>query len=225
MLDKNSWKYLLAKAKKGDANAQNEVADNFSFGLKTSTNEIIVRQNFSSAFSWYKKAAINGLADALTNFADFLSEGKGCKKDITKAVENYLLAIDKGSSRAALNLGTIYRDKGNFKKAFEYYSLAEKMDKADYSFTVGLCYYYGVGVSVDKVIACKHFLKVSIDKSQRHTQYEIDEANYILGLSYLTGDGVKKSISKSRSFLKLANRDNDHKSAEQLLFIVGQTKR
>lgn len=224
MLDKTSWKDLLAKAKKGDINAQNDVGDYFSFGLKTTSNQIIVRQNFISAFLWYEKAAINGLADALTNFADFLSEGKGCKKDITKAVENYLLAIDKGSSRAALNLGTIYRDKGNFKKAFEYYSLADEMDNADYSFTVALCYYYGVGVSVDKIIACKYFLKVAIDKLQKHTQYEIDEANYILGISYLTGEGVKKSIGKAKAFFKLANTDNDHRSAEQLLFIIGQTK-
>jgi uncharacterized protein len=222
MLDKISWKDLLTKAKKGDANAQNDVGNYFSFGLKTTTKEIIVRQSLSSAFSWYEKAAINGNADSLTNLADFLSEGKGCKKDINKAVEKYLLAIDRGSSRAAINLGTVYRDSGNFKKAFEYYSLANKMDKADYSFTVGLCYYYGIGVSTDKAVACKHLLKVSVDKLQRHTQYQIDEANYILGRSYLTGEGVKKSLKKSRIYLKLANRDNDHRSAEQILFIVGQ---
>ena len=221
MLDKTSWKDLLSKARKGDAIAQNEVGDYFSFGFKTITKKLIVKQNFSSAFLWYQKAAVNGIVDALTNLADFLSEGKGCEKDLVKAIENYILAIDKGSSRAALNLGTIYRDKGNFKKAFEYYSLADKMDKADYSFTVGLCYYYGVGVSIDTAIACKHLLKVSVDNLQRHTQYEIDEANYILGRSYLTGEGVKKSLEKSRSFLTLANTDNDHRSAKEILFIVG----
>ena len=139
---------------------------------------------------------MNGVAIALTNLAPFLSEGKGCEKDITKAIETYLLAIDQCSSKAALNLGIIYRDKGNFKKAFEYYCLADKMDKADYSFTVGLCYYYGIGITVDKNTACKYFLKVSVDKLQRYTQYEIDEANYIIGLSYLTGEGIKKSLYK-----------------------------
>jgi len=225
MLDKTSWKDLLAKARKGDANAQDEVGEHYALGLKTNTNKIIVRQNFTSAFFWYEKAAKNGVVSALTNISDFLSEGKGCKKDIIKAIKYYLLAIDKGSSRAALNLGTIYRDVGNYKKAFKYYSFANKMDKADYSFTLGLCYYYGVGVLIDKVIACKHFLKVSVDKLQMHTQYEIDEANYILGHSYLTGEGVKKSIEKSRAFLKLANTDYDHRSAEQILFIIGQTQR
>jgi uncharacterized protein len=222
MLNKFFWKVILEKARNGDPNAQNEVADYFSFGCTTSTNEIIVRQNFLKAFSWYEKAAINGVVDALTNLADFLSEGKGCEKDINKAIENYLLAIDKGSSRAAFNLGTIYRDKGNLKKSFEYYSLSDKMDKANYSLTIGLCYYYGIGVSIDKVIACKHFHKVSIDKLQRHTQYEIDEANYLLGLSYWTGEGLKKSFNKSRAFFKLANADNDHRSAEKILFIIGQ---
>src|SRR5690606_5230761 len=164
---------------------------------KSTKDEIIVKQNFSSAFTWYEKAAENGIINSITNLADFLSEGKGCKRNKDKAVEKYLLAIEKGSSRAAFNLGTIYRDDGNFKKAFEYYSLANKLDKGDYSLIIGLCYYYGVGVSVDKKLACKHFHMVSDDKQQRHAQYEIDEANYILGLSYLTGDGVKKSIEKS----------------------------
>ncbi len=222
MLDKTAWKDLLSKAKNGDGVAQNEVGDYYSYGLKTNTNEAIVKQNFSSAFSWYQKAAENGVVDALTNIADFLSEGKGCEKDIPKSIKIYLKAIDRGSSRAALNLGTIYRDKGNFKKAFEYYSLADKIDNTDYSFTVGLCFYFGVGVPIDRVTACKHFLKVSKDKLQRQTQYEIDEANYLLGLSYLTGDGVKKSIAKSKQFLEFADIDHDHRSAEQLLFIVGK---
>ena len=224
MLDKISWKILLSKARKGDANAQHDVGDIYSFGHKSAKNEIIVKQNFSSAFSWYEKAAGNGVINAITNLADFLSEGKGCEKNITKAVENYLLAIEKGSSRAAFNLGTIYRDNGNYKKAFEYYSLANKIDKGDYSLTIGLCYYYGVGVPVDKKIARKHLYMVSEDKLQRHAQYEIDEANYILGLSYLTGEGVKKSIGKSRAYLELANTDNDHRSAENVLFIIRQNK-
>src|SRR5690606_29690987 len=157
MLDKISWKILLSKARKGDANAQNDVGDYYSFGHKSTKDEIIVKQNFSSAFTWYEKAAENGIINSITNLADFLSEGKGCKRNKDKAVEKYLLAIEKGSSRAAFNIGTIYRDDGNFKKAFEYYSLANKLDKGDYSFIIGLCYYYGVGVSVDKKLACKHF--------------------------------------------------------------------
>ncbi len=224
MFDKSSWKNLLAKARKGDAIAQNEVGDHFSFGFKTSANKIIVRQSLTSAFAWYERAAKQDVVEALTNLADFLSEGKGCEKDINKAVDYYLLAIQKGSSRAALNLGTVYRDKGNFTKAFEYYLLADKLNNVDYSFTIGLCYYYGLGVSIDKEIACKHFLKVSGNKAQAHTQYEVDEANYILGVSYLTGEGVNKSLQKARAFLTLANQDNDHRSAKELLFIIGQTK-
>src|SRR5688572_1712292 len=110
MLDKNSWKELLAKARKGDLDAQHEVGDYFCYGLKSTKNEVIVRQNYTSAFKWYERAAICGHASALTSVADLLSEGKGCKKSIPKAIKAYLLAIDNGSSRAALNLGTIFRD-------------------------------------------------------------------------------------------------------------------
>jgi TPR repeat protein len=220
--DKKSFDKLLTKAKSGDANAQFNVADIYSDGLKSKSNKIIVKQNHTLAYNWTEKAAANGDISALNNLGNFLCDGLGCKKDINKAIEIYKQAISKGDSSSANNLATIYRDKGDYKTAFQYHLLAEKIAKINYSFVVGLCYYTGLGVSIDKAKACKIFLKVSADKQNYQSQYERDEANYYLGLSYLTGDGVKKSLATARKYLKLADKDNDHRSSEELLIILGR---
>ena len=221
-MDKISWKALQAEAKNGEPSAQYHVAEFLATGYRTEENRVLIRQNITAAFSWYEKAAMKGDIDATERLADLLSAGQGCDKDINRAIELYKVAIEEGSSMAALNLGATYRDQGNYKKAFEYYCLAAKMDGVDYSFQVGLCYYYGVGVPADKKTACRHFSDISISGIGSHSGYEVDEANYLLGLSYLTGEGVQKSIKKATDYLKLANTDNDHRSAQQLLFIINQ---
>ncbi|WP_265830974.1 hypothetical protein [Pedobacter sp. MR2016-24] len=53
-------------------------------------------------------------------------------------------------------------------------------------------------------------------------QYDIDEANYFLAKIYLDGEIVEKSIHMARAFLKLANTDDDHRSAQNLLVIIGE---
>jgi TPR repeat protein len=220
--DKNSFNALLTKAKNGDTDAQFKVADIYSDGLKNKSNKVIVRQNNNLAYKWTEKAAANGDISALNNLGNFVCDGIGCKKDIKKAIEIYKQAISKGHSTSANNLATIYRDKGDYKTAFEYHLLAEKIAKVNYSFVVGLCYYIGLGVSADKVKACKIFSKVSIDKQNCQSQYERDEANYYLGLSYLTGEGVKKSLLAARKYLELADKDSDHRSSEELLILLGR---
>lgn len=218
----NNFKILLNKAKSGQVDAQFQVASFYNDGLIVK-NKVIVRQNFNLAYKWFDKAAANGDISALNNLGVFLSEGLGCTKNVNKAIATLQKAISKGYGASAINLGTIYRDKADYKTAFDCYLLAQKLDKVNYSFVVGLCYFLGLGVSVDKRKACKIFSQVSADKQNCQYQYDRDEANYLLGLSYLTGDGVKKSLTKARKYLELADEDNDHKSSRDLLKILGRT--
>lgn len=97
-----------------------------------------------------------------------------------------------------------------------------QMSRSDYSFTVGHCYYYGIGVQQDRSIAVRHFRKVSADKLNLHCDYDRDLANYYLGLSYLTGDGFNRSLKLARKFLEMANADNDNENAKSLLDIIGR---
>jgi len=174
--------------------------------------------NQKRAFYWYKKASENGHSDAFIRHADCLSLGIGCKQDIDLAIKLYNIAIEKGWP-AHLNLATEYRDKQDFEQAFNLYKKAQEFDKAD-SLRLALCYYYGVGTTEDKGKAKKIFQFISEHKID--TPYEIDEANYYLGRIYLEGKIVKKSLKKARYYLNLANTDNDHRSANELLLVIGR---
>ena len=170
------------------------------------------------AFYWFKKAYENGHLYATVHYADCLSLGIGCKQDIDLAIKLYNIAIEKGWP-AHLNLATIYRDKQDFEQAFNLYNKAQEFDKAD-SLRLALCYYYGVGTVEDKGKAKKIFQFISERKID--IPYDIDEANYYLGRIYLEGKIVKKSLKKARHYLELADKDNDHRSANELLLVIGR---
>ncbi|WP_295675755.1 tetratricopeptide repeat protein [uncultured Mucilaginibacter sp.] len=215
------WSILLALAKAGDNVAQYEVASHFDYGLTTGDIEI-VGQNKPKAFEWYYKAYKNGNADAIVLTADFLSEGIYCDQNIELAIELYKTAIESGSGIAANNLAVLFRDKMEYKKAFELYKVAQNLDNSN-SLKLALCYYFGMGTEKSVKNAFEILQRISKDTSNlRNCQYEIDEANYFLGQIYLDGEVVERSIHKASYYLKLADLDSDHRSAQELLVIIGR---
>jgi TPR repeat protein len=215
------WNTLLQLAKTEDKVAQFEVASYYDYGLIIADVEIVA-ENKSNAFEWHYKAYKNGNDDAITRTADFLSEGVYCDLDIELAIEFYKKGIDNGSGIAANNLAAIYRDKQDYKKAFELYKIAQNLDKSN-SLKLALCYYFGIGTEKSIENALEILLKISQDISEfRNCQYEVDEANYLLGRIYLDGEAVERSIHKACHFLKLADADNDHRSAQELLLAIGR---
>jgi TPR repeat protein len=174
------------------------------------------------AFKWYYSAYENGNVEASIRVADFLIEGIHCKQNIELAIELYRKGIDYGYGIAANNLATFYRDKQDYKEAFELYKVAQHLYNSD-SLPLALCYYFGIGTTKDVTLAFEIFKNISKDKSKAgNYQYDIDEANYFLGRIYLDGEIVDKSITKARAFLQLADADDDHRSARELLMIIGK---
>jgi len=53
-------------------------------------------------------------------------------------------------------------------------------------------------------------------------RYEVDEANYIIGLLYLEGEVIERSLETARRYFELANIDEDHQSAKEILYILGR---
>ncbi|MCU0323444.1 MAG: sel1 repeat family protein [Chitinophagaceae bacterium] len=213
---------LLQKAENDSSDAMNEVAFWFENGL-TINNVEIVKCNPQLAFDWIKKSHEQGNLNATIRYADYLSNGENefCQKDVELAMKLYKNAMNEGSSNATFNLGLEYRNKQQFGKAFELYQKANNSDDYFAEFTLGLCYYYGVGTSKDKLKAFEIFK--SLDK-ENYTEFEIDEANYLIGKIYLEGEVVEQSFDLARKYLELADKDGDHRSAHELLMIIGRTK-
>ncbi|GAA3958200.1 tetratricopeptide repeat protein [Mucilaginibacter dorajii] len=213
------WIHLLELAEAGDNVAQGEVALHYDSGLILKGTEI-VEEDQSMAFKWYYSAYENGNITVVTRIADFLIEGLYCEQNIELAIELYQKGIDNRYGIAANNLAVFYRDKQDYKKAFELYKLAQHLDSSD-SLPLALCYYFGIGTERNLNMAFEIFNNISKAESANY-QYHIDEANYFLGRIYLEGEIVEKSIVKARAFLKLANADDDHRSAQELLMIIGK---
>jgi len=212
--DQNYWLQLLQLAESGDAEAQWDVALHYDSGVTFEGNEIVPIDN-KLAYEWTKKAYKNGNIEAGVSYANYLSDGKYCAKNTKKAMRLYEEAMKAGSLSAAHNLGTEYRDKKDFKTAFSLY----KKDETDFS--IGMCYYYGIGVAKNKLKALKLFKKW-LKQGDCLNGYETDEANYLIGRLYLEGEVVKQSIKKARHYLQLADTDYDHRSAQQILWIIGR---
>ncbi len=218
----DDWNSLLEKAESGNCDAMNEVAFWYENGLTIDGIEIVQIQQ-RLAFEWTKKSYNNGNLDGAEKYADYLSDGEYlyCEKNIELAMQLYEKAMNKGSTSATYNLGIEYRNKQNFKKAFEFYQKANASGNFSTELSVGLCYYYGIGTPKDRITALKIFEKIEVGKN---SDYEVDEANYLIGKIYLEEEIVGQSIDKARQYLELADKDGDHRSAQELLILIGRKK-
>lgn len=211
--DINDWQQLLQFAEEGDADAQLEVAMHYENGISFE-DKVIISPNAKMAYDWTKRAYENGNLEAAEAYAYHLTNGIHCAKNTKKAIKLYEDAIKAGSSTAAHNLGIEFRDQHEFKKAFSLYK------KDDTDFSIGMCYYYGIGVAKNKSKAFRFFKKL-LKSGDILSGYETNEANYMIGKMYLEGEVVTQSITKARHHLLLANEDGDHPSAQQILWVIG----
>ena len=140
--------------------------------------------------------------------------------DIELGMKFYEEEMKVGNDYATYCLGLEYRNKRNYKKAFELYEQAHRNEEFYQELTIGMSYYYGVGVDKDKLKALEIFKSITLPNV---TPYELNEANYMIGKIYLEGEVVEKDIVKARFHLELADEDNDHRSAQEILLIIGRT--
>lgn len=214
------WNNLLNEAENGNDVLQNEVALNYENGIEYKGIEILAR-DMIQAFRWTKISYENGNKEALVRYADYLSSGENCEKNTELAIKIYEEGVKLGISRAAFNLGVEYKNMQDYNNAFKHYKIAGELTNGYGEFTVAICYYYGIGTEINLIKASELLKKVKFPES---FQYEVDEANYILGMLYLKGEVVEKSIERARYYLELADFDKDHRSAQELLLIIGRTE-
>ena len=216
-----NWYDILKKAESGDSSAQFEVATIYENGLKIDSLEI-VKQDMQSAFSWTKKAYENGHKEAKISYAHYLTDRNNPLGvlDIELGMKLYEEEMNNGDNYATYCIGLEYRNRQEFDKAFDHYVKANRNEEFFQELTVGMCYYYGFGVKKDKFKALEIFKSIALPNV---TPYEVDEANYMIGKIYLEGEVVEKNIDIARYHLELADKDGDHRSAQEILLIIGRT--
>src|SRR5580692_9755806 len=78
----SEWQALLSRAKRGDPEAEWEVADHYGDGCKTHSGKILVRRSRRRAAQWFRRAAEHGLSAARNNFGVRLGNGDGVRKNV-----------------------------------------------------------------------------------------------------------------------------------------------
>jgi TPR repeat protein len=222
-MNKTTWKSLLEKARKGDAQAQVDVGVYYADGVIDSKGNRIVVKDPAKAVRWYRLAAEQGNSEAQNQLGVCLSTGIGTRRDLKQALSWTSKAFAQGDPLAAHNLATIYRDMGQLNKAFEYYKRAVAMGELDSLLEVGLSLYYGIGTTKSPQAACKCFQRIVRAKPSKTTESTREDAYYMLGVASLEGKGIRQSISKARSYFEQADKDDDHRAVQLLLWLTGRS--
>lgn len=148
---KDSLNAIMAKAKAGDDSAMNEVGTWYYTGKH-------VKQDYSTAFDWWKKSALKKNVRAIANLGLCYQLGHGVKKDSVDAIRLYKKSIRDGnelllkqrmeivdkSAFDAMLVGNCYETANGVKKdlakAAEYYSKAAAKGSVDGMRMGGMCF-------------------------------------------------------------------------------------
>ncbi|MBO5142991.1 MAG: sel1 repeat family protein [Clostridia bacterium] len=129
----------------------------------------------------------------------YLSEaGEKVADDIMNVIFGY---IDDNNIKILMDFANTAQDKNRNKEAFSYYKLAAKANYAEAQYRLGICYYYGNGISQDYLEAVKWYKKAS-EQGDANAQYN-------LGFCYEKGFGVEKDEKEAvKWYLKSAEQGN-----------------
>lgn len=172
----------LARAEKGDAAAQNQIALMYDLGQGTA-------QNHAKAVEWLNKAAGQSNAAAELSLGLHYQNGDGVAQDYAEAVKWLRKAAEQGWPAAQYSLGVCYeRGHGvaqSYSNAFNWYTKAANQGDAMAQYNLGVCYALGNGVTQDYSQAVKWYRKAA-DEGQMAAQYS-------LGVCYHEGRGIQAS--------------------------------
>jgi hypothetical protein len=210
------WKNVLARAKGGDAEAESRVAELYSDGCKDKRGRILVRISNRKAAEWYRRSAEHGCDSAQNTLGVILGGNYGVERNFREALLWLKRAFRGGNDLLAPNnIAITYRESENFRQAVRWFRKVDVSRDDSVLIQLGIHFYWGKGVRTDHQAAVRCFRKVIRGKNS--SDFDRDDANFYLGIAYLEGKGIKKSLKMAQKHLEQANRDNDHLAAQRLL--------
>ena len=212
---KSGWRRHIAMLKRradsGDFAAMTDLGLNLLEGIQDRRGRSLVQRNPAAALVWLRLAADRGDATAAVTVGYAYDVGLGTRADVELAIRWYRRAARAGSSMAASNLATVYRDLGKPRLAFRWWMRAFDMGDGDAAVDVGYGYQYGIGTRKDPVRA-KQICRRAI-ASKHITQYQREAALYHLALQSLD-EGDRRSAIR---LLRTASVDEDYPEAAAVL--------
>lgn len=215
------WKDLLARARRGDAAAEYEVAGIYDDGCKDRSRRVLVRRSARKTAEWCRRSAEHGFADAQSYLGVLLGSGRGVERNPREALGWLRRAFRQGDVTAATNIAITYRENGHLRAAVRWLRNAALSGSDDGAFVhLGVHYYWGKGVRTNHAAAVRCFRKAISGKNI--FEADRDDAHFYIGIAYLEGKGVGRSVGLARRHLERANVDEDHPPAYNLLRQIQQ---
>lgn len=121
--DRSAFEWFKKAAEHADINLEAATDAMFELGVYYYRGEIIPKDVVKS-FSWCKKAAENGVVNAMNWVGSFYRKGEGVIQNDNKAIEWFGKSANGGNAYAMLNLAVLYDEDGYKSEAYEWYEKA-----------------------------------------------------------------------------------------------------
>lgn len=191
--DDKSLQEIRAKAEKGDAGAQFDLACRYHIGNG-------IQQNHAEAVKWYRRCAEQGWGIAQFFVGQAFAHGEGVPKDSAEAVKWYKKAAEQGFDGAEANLAACYA-KGDgvprsMSEAAKWYRKAAERGDEGAQVRLGLCYFNGDGLEKNAREAVTWFRKAAEQGNGKAQSY--------LAYCYAVGDGTPSDYVEAHRWANLA---------------------
>lgn len=141
-------------------------------------DELMDAGAYRRAATLFLRAANAGDDSSQLNVGNLYSEGRGVRRDDTKALYWYRRAYRQGNASAASNIGLVYRDQGRFRLAIRWLERAIAMGDHDAALELGRIYMDGLH---DPARAA-HYLAIVTDRKSIVTEASREEAHKLLAI-------------------------------------------
>ena len=160
---KESFKWYLIAAERGDYDAAFYVAWSYDNGIGTD-------KDYVEAVKWYRIAANHGSSSAMNNLAVCYENGQGVEKDEGEAFSLYLKAAEAGSIVAANNVSVCYEEgtgsEINPQQALLWKEKAAEGGNSKVQGKLAKWYFKGYGTARNYEKALFWFIKSKLDKKE-----------------------------------------------------------
>jgi TPR repeat protein len=161
--------------------------------------------DYTSAATWFRKAADLGHAKAQNDLGWLYQNGWGVPRDNAQAVHWYRLAATQGNVTAQTNIGWMYQGgRGvprDYTEAIRWYRLAVAQGEPVAADNLGILYRDGLGVRRDHAEALALFRKAA------GAGYALGQTD--LGWMYHNGWGVPRDYAEAMKWYRLAAAQGD----------------
>lgn len=155
-----------------------------------------VNKNYSKATEWLQKSANKNLRRSQWLLGLCYYYGHGVKKNYFQAIKFLIESANNDYRLAQRKLGMIYYDNHDYTEAVKWLSKAVDQNDGYSSWLLGLCYYYGDGVTKDVYKAAKLYKKAA---EQGNVCGQVN-----LGCCYYNGVGVDLNYYEAVKWFRLA---------------------